>query len=53
MGRKEFVRIAGSIFLIGLGGTLFGLSDGNWIKLILGFGIAGIGVALMLTDPFK
>ncbi len=44
---KEFVRIAGGVFLIGVGISIVGGSQGEVWLLITGFALAAVGVGLL------
>ena len=49
-GWKNFFRIVGSVFFIGLGLALGVNSEWKIWQLAISFAVGGIGIALMLMD---
>ena len=46
---KEFFRIAGGVFFIGLGGSIVATSTGSLGILLAGFASVAIGLAILFT----
>ncbi len=46
---SEFLRIAGAVFLLGMGVTAVSISGGRLFHLIFGFALAAVGVALLVN----
>lgn len=46
---EEFWRIAAAIFLLGMGVTAVAISEGRLIHLVIGFALAAVGVALLVS----
>ena len=49
MNYKEVARITISVFLIGMGMVLVAKSNGDFIRIAIGFLSIGLGVALIST----
>lgn len=47
---KQFFKIAGGIFFAGLGLTIFGTSEGQILKLVIGCLLLAIGFGLLFID---
>lgn len=47
---KNFIRIALAVFLTGAGISVFGESGGSLIKMLIGLLLAGIGIALLVSE---
>lgn len=48
--KKNFLEIAGGVFLTGVGLAFVGNSNSSLLSIILGFLLIGIGLAFLLKD---
>lgn len=50
MKTKEFLRVAGGIFCMGIGAIFLVKGAGEWVPMITGAALIAIGVGLLIAE---